>query len=325
MRRRDFLGLISGAAASWPMQARTQSATPGTLRIGTANLQPRSAPQWVAFQERMAALGYVEGKNFTYDHIQVSNEQAWVGGYRDVLERKPDILIAAGPEPSLRSALAVSGKLPVVMIAIDYDPIARGYIASLARPANNVTGIYFQLTELAGKQLQLLRDVFPDFKAATVLLDFASKDYWTALQSAALRLGVRLVGIELREPPYDYEWAIADVPPEDRKFLVAMASPIFFLDRARLAELALRNKMVTVTQARASVAAGCLMSYGPDLDGMFALAANYTDRIAKGANPIDMPVEQPTKFDLVINLKTAKAIGVDISRNALLLADEVIE
>lgn len=324
MRRREFLALIGGAAASWPMPARTQSA-PGMLRIGTANLQPRSAPQWIAFQNRMAELGYVEGKNFIYDHIQVPNEQAWVQAYRDVVARKPDILVAAGPEPSLRSALAVSGKLPVVMIAVDYDPIARGHITSLARPANNITGTYFQLTELAGKHLQLMKEAFPDFKAATVLLDFATSDYWAALQSAAPQLGVRLIGAELGQPPYDYERAIADAAPEYRKFLVAMASPFFFRDRARLAELALRSRMATIAQARALVTAGCLMSYGPDLDAMFALAANYAARIAKGASPIDLPVEQPTKFDLAINLKTARALGLDVPPTLLARADEVIE
>lgn len=149
MKRRDFLMLMGGAAASW-LTHRTQS-EPGMLRVGTANVQPRSAPQWVAFQDRMAALGYVEGKNFTYDHVQIPNPQGWEASYRDVVARKPDIIVAAGPELSLKSALATSGNLPVVMIAVDYDPIARGYIRSLARPAENVTGVYFQSTDALRK------------------------------------------------------------------------------------------------------------------------------------------------------------------------------
>jgi putative ABC transport system substrate-binding protein len=324
MKRRDFLIMAGGAAAALPTHAWSQSA-PGMLRVGTANVQSRSAPQWVAFQDRMAALGYVEGKNFTYDHVQIPNTQAWEANYRDVVARQPDVIIAAGPEPSLKSALAVSGKLPVVMIAIDFDPIARGYIKSLARPADNVTGVYTQLTEMAGKHLQLMKDAFPDFKAATVLLDAASPDYWAALQTAAARLGVKLTSVQFRDPPYDYEKAIAAVAPEDRKFLVVMASPFFFLDRERLAELALRHRMVIFAQARASVVAGGLMSYGADLNAMFALAANYVDRIAKGAKPIDLPVEQPTKFELVINIKTARALGIDLPNSILLRADEVIE
>jgi putative tryptophan/tyrosine transport system substrate-binding protein len=324
MRRRSFISLIIGAAASSPAHAWTQS-KPGMLRVGTANVQPRSAPQWVAFQDRMAALGYVEGKNFTYDHVQIPNPQAWEASYGDVVARKPDIIVAAGPELSLKSALATSGNLPIVMIAVDYDPIARGYIKTLARPANNVTGVYFQSTETAGKHLQLMKDAFPNFNAATVFWDQNSADYWMALQTAALRIGVRLVGVELHEPPYDYERAIVGVMPEDRKFLIAMASPFFFLDRVRLADLALRHGMAFVSQARPSVAAGALLSYGPDLNAMFALAANYLDRIAKGAKPIDLPVEQPTKFELVINLKTAKTLGLTIPPGVLAIADEAIE
>lgn len=323
IRRRTLITALGSTAAAWPVVANSQQS--GMLRVGTANVQPRSAPQWVAFLDRMAELGYVEGKNLTYDHLQIPNEQAWEESYRDIVSRKPNIIVAAGPEQSLKSALAVSGKVPVVMIAVDFDPVERGYIKNLARPSNTVTGVYFQLTELAGKHLQLMQDAFPDFKAATVLWDPASADYWAALQKASLRLGVRLVGVELHETPYDYERAIANVAPEDRKFLVQMGSPFFYRDRARLAEVALRNRMVSVTQARASVVAGQLLSYGPDLDGMFALAANYVDRIAKGTNPIDLPVEQPTKFELVINLKTAKALGITIPPTLLARADEVIE
>ena len=170
-----------------------------------------------------------------------------------------------------------------------------------------------------------MKDTFPNFNAALAFWDQSSADYWMALQTAALRIGVRLVGVELHELPYDYERAIAGVVPEDRKFLVAMASPFFFLDRARLAELALRHGMAFISQVRPSVAAGALLSYGPDLNAMFALAANFLDRIAKGTKPIDLPVEQPTKFELVLNLKTAKALGLTVPDKLLAIADEAIE
>ena len=142
--------MVGGAAASWPTRAWTQPA-PAMLRVGTANVQPRSAPHWVAFMQRMAALGYIEGKNFTYDHVQILNTQVWEPTYREVVVRKPDIVIAAGPELSLKSALATSGDLPVVMIAVDYDPIARGYIKSLSRPAEHITGVYFQSNRVGGQ------------------------------------------------------------------------------------------------------------------------------------------------------------------------------
>ena len=321
VRRREFIALL-GCAAALPLGARAQ---PKMLRVGTANVQPISAQPWWAFKTRMAQLGYQDGKDFTVDHIKIPSTEAWDAGYREVVARKPDIIIAAGPELSLKSARAAADKLPIVMIAVDYDPIARGYVSALARPTGNVTGVYFQNTELAGKRLQLLKKAFPDMRAMTVFWDRASGIHWEALQAAAPQLGVRLTGIEFREWPYDYEWAIADVAPDGRKFLLACASPLFFVDRERLAEFALRHRMLSMLGTRESVVAGGLMSYGPSLSGMFALAANYVDRIAKGAKPADLAIEQPTKFELIINLKTAKALGMTVPPTLLARADEVIE
>jgi putative tryptophan/tyrosine transport system substrate-binding protein len=137
MRRREFLGAL-GSVAIWPLTAQAQPSM-GMLRVGTANVQPRSAPQWLAFARRMAELGYLEGNNFPYDHVQIPSVEAWESFYREVVARKPDIVVAAGPELSLKSALAAADKLPVVMIAVDYDPIGRGYITSLARPTGTST------------------------------------------------------------------------------------------------------------------------------------------------------------------------------------------
>ena len=144
MRRRELIRLFGGSAVMWPLVARAQQSV--MLRVGTANVQPRSAPQWVAFERRMAEFGYLEGKNFTFDHVQIPSTEAWESSYREVVARKADIIVAAGPEHSLKSALVAAGKLPVVMIAVDYDPVALGYVTSLARPTGNVTGVYFQNT-----------------------------------------------------------------------------------------------------------------------------------------------------------------------------------
>jgi ABC-type uncharacterized transport system substrate-binding protein len=324
VRRRDFITVIAGAATSWPLAARAQQPEK-MLRIGTANVQPRSAPQWVAFERRMSELGYVEGKNFNYDHVQISGTDAWEAGYRQVVERNPDIIVAAGPELSLKSALTAADKLPIVMIAVDYDPIGRGYVTSLARPTGNVTGIYFQNVELAGKHLQLMKQAFPDVTTAIVFWDRLSADYWAALQAAAPPLAVRLIEIEFRERPYDYESAIAGVASNDLKFLFAVASPFFFLDRAALAEFALRHRLASFQTASSAVEAGSLMSYGANLSDMWVRAASYVDKIAKGISPADLPIEQPTKFELIINAKTARALGVTIPPGVLAIADEVIE
>jgi ABC-type uncharacterized transport system substrate-binding protein len=294
------------------------------LRVGTANVQARSAPQWTAFQRRMAELGYVEGKNLAFDHIQIPGADAWEASYLELVARKADIIVAAGPEASLKAALAAADTLPIVMIAVDYNPVDRGYVRSLARPSGNVTGVYFQAEELAGKRLSLLKDAFPDMTTTTVFWDRSSADHWAGLQAAAPRLGVRLTGVEFRERPYDYERAIADLPPDGRKFLLAVG-PFFFLDRELLGELALRHRMGSMFNSREVLVAQGLISYGPSLTGMFALAANYVDRIVKGAKPGDLPIQQPTKFELLINLKTAKALGITVPERLLAIADEVIE
>jgi putative tryptophan/tyrosine transport system substrate-binding protein len=323
MRRRDFIAGIAGSAAIWPVTALAQSTK--ILRVGTAVPLPRTAPFWVAFEQKLAALGYQEGKNLTFDYVQTSSFEGSDSSYREIVARQPDIVVAAGPEQSLKSARAATDTLPVVMIAVDYDPIARGYVTSLARPTGNVTGVYFQSTELWGKRLQLVKEIVPEITAATVFWDRAAADNWAALQAAAPRFGVRLTGVEFRERPYDYERAIAEVAPANRTVLFAGGSPFFFQDRAILAEFAIRHRTPIMLNNRDAVVAGGLMSYAPSLTNMFELAATYVDRLAKGAKPADLPIQQPTKFELVLNLKTARALDIAIPQTLLAQADEVIE
>src|SRR6201994_1804689 len=322
MRRRQFLETIGGAMA-WPIAARAQQTTK-PLHVGTANVQPRTAPQWVAFVQRMAELGYREGENFIYDDIQIPDADAWETSYRAIVAKKPDIVLAAGPERSLKAGLAAADALPVVMIAVDYDPLAKGYVRSLSRPSGNVTGVYFQNVELVGKRLEIAKEGFPQVMTITVFWDKASADHWAALQAVAPRSGIEVTGVEFRERPYDYDRALIDAAARGN-FFYAGGSPFFFLDRSRLAALAIKHRMASIGELREHIMAGGLMSYGPSLTAMFALAANYVDRIAKGAKPADLPVEQPTKFELIVNLKTAKALGLEFPPSLVARADEVIE
>jgi putative tryptophan/tyrosine transport system substrate-binding protein len=202
MRRRDFMTLLGGAAAAWPLAARAQQAGK-VLRVGLVSSQPRSAPNILAFEQRLAEIGYQEGKNFIFDFVQAASLEAWEAGYREFGARNVDIVVATGNEISLKTALTISRATPIVMIAIDYDPFARGYVTSLARPSGNVTGVFLQQIELTMKRLQVLNDAFPDMKAATVFWDQISADQWEAAQGAGAKLGLRLAGIELREQPYD--------------------------------------------------------------------------------------------------------------------------
>jgi putative ABC transport system substrate-binding protein len=328
MKRRDFITLLGGAAAvssvSWPLGARAQQQPP-MLRVGAVSGQTRSGPIFVAFEQRMAELGYQAGKNFTLEFVHVSSIEGLESGYRELVARKVDIIVAGGPEASLKSALAAAGTLPIVMVAINFDPFAHGYVTSLARPGGNVTGLFFQQIELSMKRIQLFMDALPNMRGATVFWDAASADLWRATQEAAKQLGLRLAGIELRDPPHDYDRALAQSAPDDRGGLIAMASPFFFVDRERLAGFALRNRMASMFASREYVEAGGLLSYGPSITGMYRRAAEYVDRIAKGAKPSDLPIEQPTRFELIVNVKTAKAIGVDVPVHLQQLADEVIE
>jgi putative ABC transport system substrate-binding protein len=215
--------------------------------------------------------------------------------------------------------------MPVVMIAVDYDPVALGYVKSLARPGGDVTGLYLQQLDLAKKRVELLTQALPNVHAATVFWDSASEDQWKATSSAAPEFGLRLADVELRDQPYDYEKALAQVPADFRGVVIFPTSPVFFHDRQRLAEFAVQHKIATVFAFREWVDAGGLFSYGVNFPAMYRRAAEFVDMIAKGAKPADLPVEQPTKFELILNLKTAKAIGVTISSPILVRADEVIE
>jgi putative ABC transport system substrate-binding protein len=322
--RREFIALLGGAAMC-PHAARAQSA--GMLRVGMVAAQPKSAPIYQGFLRRLSELGYQQGKNLVFEFIQVTNTsiEDYARGNRELVSRGVDILIAVGAEIALKAALAATDRLPIVMLAIDYDPIALGYVTSLARPTGSVTGIFFQQIELTTKRLQIVKDVFPELRAATAFWDRISADQFQATQDSAKELGIKLFGSELHEQPYDYDKALAQVPAEYHGWLFVMMSPLFFRDRARLAEFALRQRMPSVFASRELVDAGGLLSYGPSLAGMFRRAAEYVDRIARGAKPADLPIEQPTTFEFVLNLKTARSIGVSTPTALLLRADEVIE
>jgi putative tryptophan/tyrosine transport system substrate-binding protein len=324
MKRREFITLVGGAAALWPATVLAQEPVK-MLRVGAVSGQPRNSPFWQPFVQRMVELGYLEGKNFVFDLITVSNFDGYEAGYRELVTRNVDIILASGPEISLKSALASSSTKPIVMIAIDYDPLARGYVTSLARPTGNVTGVFLQQIELTEKRVQLLKSAFPDLQAAAVFWDRITTDQWEAAQRAGANLGLRLSGVEFLDPPFDYDKALAQAALDSRGTVIVLVSPFFFRDRAQQADFALRNRIVTMFGFREWTDAGGLMSYGVSVSSMQRLAAGYVDRVARGVKPADLPIEQPTKFELVINLKTAKALGITFPQSFLATADEVIE
>ena len=324
MKRREFITLLGGAAAAWPLAAHTQQLT--TLRVGSCSLRNPAIGFLEAFSLRMTELGYVVGQNLTLDYIDLQGRADRYGAaMRQLVERKADILIAFGPEDALKAAIAATKTIPIVMAAIDFDPFALGYVTSLARPSGNITGIVLAQIELAAKRLQLVKDAFPAISKATVFWDRLSADQWYATRDNAVKFGFDIAGIELRDYPYDYARALAQAPPDHRNFLFAMTSPLFARDRDQIVQFSLLNRLPSMFVFREYVDQGGLMSYGPNRIVMSRRLADYVHRIARGAKPSELPIERPTIFELIINLRTAKALGLEFSQAMLLRADEVIE
>jgi putative ABC transport system substrate-binding protein len=327
MKRREFITLLGGSVAGWPLPIRAQT-SPAVLRVAGASPTTRLNPASFLrpFEQRMAELGYVEGRNLVLDFDDLGGRPDRYGeAMRRLVSQNPDIVLAYGPEAPLKAAMAATKTIPIVMVAIDYDPLALGYITSLARPIGNVTGLYLQQIELAAKRIEMLRDAFPAMKAATVFWDTLSADQWQATKASADKFGLQVTGVELRDYPYDYDKALTQAPPEHRRFLVIMISPFFARDRERLAKFSLQQRIGSMFVFREYADLGGLMTYGPNRNLLSRRAADYVHRIARGAKPGDLPIERPATFELVINLKTAKLLGLEFSQAILLRADEVLE
>jgi ABC-type uncharacterized transport system substrate-binding protein len=236
-----------------------------------------------------------------------------------------DVILPVGPEASLRAAQAATTAVPIVVVAIDYDPIARGYVGGLARPGGNTTGLFLRQPELTPKRLELLKEVAPKVRRVVVFWDAFSADQLKEAEAAARSAGVQLERFEFRLPPYSFDASMRAAARHQAGALLGLASPIFFRQREQLAEMAIKNRFPAIAPFGESAEAGFLMAYGASLSNMLRRAAECIDRILKGARPADLPMEQPTKFELVVNLKTAKALGVTIPPSVLLRADHVIQ
>ena len=287
---------------------------------------PRSAPQWRAFDQRLHELGYMEGYNLeSVFHNAEGRAERFATVATALVQRQPDVLVAAGTEAMIRAATHATKTIPIVMVAIAFDPLARGYVTSLAKPGGNLTGMVFRQPELTGKRLQLLKEVLPDVSRVAVFWDRFGAGQLREAEAAAPLVGIQLYPVELREPPYDFERAFTTVAEKGAWALLGFASPVFFLERARLLALAQRHRLPTIYPLREYAEVGALLAYGASFAAIFRRAADYVDKILKGATPGDLPVEQPTKFELVINLKTAQALGITIPPMLLFQADEVIK
>lgn len=322
--RRAVLAAVAATAVS-PLRSFAQSPQK-MLRVGYAGFQPPDSPAYRAFQGRMAELGYDVGRNFTFDFLRVASVDEFAAAYRELAARGCDILIASGNEFALRAArAAAAGHIPIVFFALDFDPFEKGYVASLAKPGGNATGIFVQQIELAEKRVELARAVLPTARALGLLWDAASRDQATAASAIASNFGFEPRLIEAGGEPPDYAAAVAPMADVPGALLLIPASPRFYRDRVVLFDLTLRRHIPAVGAFPEQAEAGALLTYGVNLSTLLRDIAPYVDRIAKGARPADIPIEQPTRFHMTLNVKAAKALNLEVPSSLLARADDVIE
>ena len=327
MDRRTFLATLGllGVPAAIEAQPGRKGARIGYLALNLTT----SAHLRDAFLQGLHDLGYLEGRNLAMEYRDAEGRvDRFPALAADLVARKPDVIVASGTLAALAVKRATNS-IPIVFPTVG-DPVADGLVTSLARPGGNVTGLSNLTAELVGKCLELLQQAFPRVSRVAILWPpgaFAQRtetEVRTRAVVAARALGMRLRFVETRGPA-DFDKAFSDMGREHADALIVVLTAMFFTERRRLVDLAAKVRLPVVYGSRESVDAGGLMSYGPNLADSFRRSAAYVDKILKGAKPGDLPVEQPTKFDLVVNLKTAKALGLAIPQSLLQRADQVIE
>jgi ABC-type uncharacterized transport system substrate-binding protein len=327
MRRRAFITLLGGAAAAWPLAARAQGQptklpTIGFLGSGT----PSTWRAWAAaFVRRLNELGWIEGRT-------VAIEVRWAEGRSErfaelateLVRLKVDVIVTSGL--AIPAAMQATSVIPIVF-AVSSDPVGTGMVASLARPGGNVTGLSQQTVELAGKRLELMRELLPALRRLAVMGNAGSPSFALEIgqvQAAARTLGLEVAAFEIRRAE-DITPVLQTIKDRAEALYVIGSDPIVTSRRTSISTLAAAARLPTMHSEREYVEAGGLISYGANFTDLFRRAGNYVDKILRGAKPGEMPVEQPTKFDLVINLTTAKALGLAVPDTLLARADEVIE
>jgi putative ABC transport system substrate-binding protein len=326
MKRRTFITLLSATATSpllLPRAVRAQL-QPKMLRVGFVGMQPREFPLYTTFLKRMAELGYQEGRNLTFDYIQTPNIEGYEKDYRELAARKVDVFLAVGNEPALRAALSAADGKPIAFLAVDFDPLAKGYVANLSRPGGNVTGIFVRQLELAAKRVEIAREAFPRATIVGIAFDTVSREQRDAAAEAARKLGFEPRMIEV-QGEQDYGGAFDAMGDAHGQPIILPAGPMFLRDRAAIAQALLERRIPSVAAFRENMEAGALISYGFDLMGLFYDIASYVHQIARGAKPSDLPIEQSPRFYMAVNLKTAASLGVSLSDVFVARANEVRE
>ena len=317
------LGLILAPLAAAAQQA-TKVHRVGLLTEAGGNLPSGPDPSFEAFRQGLRDLGYVEGQNLVIEDRNAEGRAELPDLAAELVRLKVDVIVAAGT-PGTRAAQHATRTIPIVGVILA-DPIGTGFAASFARPGGNITGLAFPNADLSTKRLELLKEAVPGATRIAVLWDIgnpASASSVRAMEEPARSLGLQLHLLEVQGPK-DFDSAFDAAHKGRAQALVEMGSPLFAAHRKTIGDLVAKSRLPTVCDQRMFVVEGCLMAYGPSLADMWRRAATYVDKILKGASPADLPIEQPTKFELLINLKTAQALGITVPAFVLIQADEVI-
>jgi putative ABC transport system substrate-binding protein len=329
MDRRVFLGTLAGSLLAAPLSARAQQVGK-VYRIGflspASPSDPRAQRFLATFRNGLGELGYVEGQTISIESRWAAGKYERLPGLAAELVRLKMEVIVTAAVPAIRAAKEATSTIPIIM-AVVVDPVATGLVASLARPGGNITGLSLMTPELVGKQLEMLKEVVPKASRVAVLWNPANPGNAPQLRAAevaARTLGVRLQPLEARGPR-EIDSAFAAMSKEGASAVVVLVDVVFIDQRTRIADLAATRRLPSVYGLPEYVEAGGLMAYGPSYIANYRRAAVYVDKILKGAKPGDLPIEQPTKFEFVINLKAAKALGLTIPPSLLQRADEVIQ
>ena len=326
MKRREFITLFGGTAATWPLAARAQQTAGRTYRIGSLTISSREQTLhlFTAFEERLRSLGYRVGENVATEYRFADGKMERLPALAADLVRLGVDVIVTGANPNTVAAMNATTTIPIVMTN-SVDPVSAGLVASLARPGGNVTGFSSDTGgEINGKRLELLKETLPNLSRVGILFnpDVTSIHRLASTREAARALGLTLVPVEARGPD-SLEQAFATMMGGQMQAFVILGDSVLFNCRGQIAEMALKHRLPTAAGGPEWV--GFLLSYGSDLRDLFRRTAVFVDKIFKGAKPADLPVEQPIKFELVVNLKTAKTLGVDVPLPVQQRADEVIE
>jgi putative ABC transport system substrate-binding protein len=333
MRRRKFITLLGGAAA-WPLAARAQQVGrmyrigffSGGILGGRVTSGPVMEIGLPAFFGELRKFGFSEGNNLIVEY-RSSNQPVpqLVADVTEMARSRTDVIVTTGAEGHLQGIIGASQTIPIVIWANNYDPIERGYVKSLSRPGGSITGVFTRQPELAEKQVELLTQTFPEKTRLGVLWDMQTADQLKATEHRALALGREVRAVKLENLPYNFNAAFRTLAEGSPQMLQVLSGPAFAAHTRTIAELTLQYRLPAMFILRTYVDQGGLMSYGVDIAASFRRVASYVAKIFNGAKPVDLPVEQPTKYELIVNLKTAKAIGVELPTSLLLRADEVIE